>query len=123
MARQRVPKRLKRLVEYWQPRLKLADWTIKVRVGTTKNDCAAENHSQPEYKEALIEFNLDLVPEAELEDYVVHELSHCHVERLAQVALDNAPAVMHKVISDMEEDLATMIEKIALGLDRMEKGS
>ena len=79
--------RVKALVRYWTPKLRLHDWKVRTVFDPTYSGRAACEAS-PEYKEAILTFNLARCGEAEedLEACVVHELAHCHVWALAAIA-------------------------------------
>ena len=105
------------LVHQWQHRLGLGEWHIVVQCVTLPHraDCDAK----PEYKEALLRFDLKKIPAADLEAYVVHELLHCHVWRLASVGEYLAKTPTEKrAVEEAEESLTTDLERLILGLMR-----
>lgn len=107
----------RRLLKKWQPLLGLQGWkiTLNCRQIAHKGDCEA----RPEYKEAIIRLDTRKIPAEELEAYVVHELLHCHIWRLADVAehLAKTPTEA-RAVEDAEESLTTEIERLILGLVR-----
>ena len=105
------------LVRHWQQRLGLGDWTITIQCVTLPHraDCDAK----PEYKEALIRFDLKKIAPEDVEAYVVHELLHCHVWRLASVGEYLAKTPTEKrAVEEAEESLTTDLERLILGLMR-----
>jgi hypothetical protein len=104
-------------VRHWQQRLGLSAWTITVQTVTLPHraDCDAK----PEYKEALLRFDLKKIPQEEVEAYIVHELMHCHVWRLAKVGEYLAKTPTEKMaVEEAEESLTTELERIILSLVR-----
>jgi hypothetical protein len=66
-------------VAYWVPKGNLQDWQIRVVFDLTyKGRAACE--ARPEYKEAVLTFNLDrcAAEREDMEGCVLHELMHCH---------------------------------------------
>lgn len=83
----RVTKRqLEEWLAFWQPALRLADWDIEVKACSRKKleGDDAECYPYPELQEAEIRV-VSSKPSSALTDHesiLVHELLHCHIDRL-----------------------------------------
>lgn len=74
------------LLAYWQPALRLADWDIEVKAKSRKalGGDDGECEAYPDIKEAVIGV-VRSKPSSQFADHetiLVHELVHCHLERL-----------------------------------------
>lgn len=83
----RLTKRqLEEWLEFWQPAMRLADWDIEVKACSRKSleGDDGECYPYPELQEAEIRV-VSGKPSSALTDHeaiLVHELLHCHVDRL-----------------------------------------
>jgi len=92
--------------------LRLADWAITIKLTAYQSERAA-CVAQPEYKEATLYFNLRRIPKTQLFAYVLHEMLHMHVWRLAAVGerLAENPKDLEAVRWE-EEALTVELERI-----------
>ena len=104
------------LVDLVKSILRLDDWTIKtqfIKLPSHKADCEAN----PEYKEAIIRFDVRKISTDDLIPFVVHEMLHCVIWRLAHVAEsftdDDAKLEWCRI---EEEYLTTQLEQIIVPL-------
>mgnify|MGYP001569951554 FL=1 len=81
--------RIQPLFDYWTRRMGLeGSWLISWQLVTNLSDgrgVFARTHTESPYRKAFIRFDrqvLDSAPQAELEDAVVHELSHIILEEV-----------------------------------------
>lgn len=75
------------LVKKWISALDMDRWKIAVRFNEEPQENSAGCIAKPEYREAMITFNLaNLSSERDLEEHVVHELVHCITWPLTEVA-------------------------------------
>jgi hypothetical protein len=112
MARKSKKQIILLLVDLLKPILRLDDWTIKVqfvKIASHRADCEAN----PEYKEAVIRFDVSRISTDDLIPFVVHEMLHCVIWRLAHVAEsftdDDAKLEWSRI---EEEYLTTQLEQI-----------
>jgi len=103
-------------VEILQPWLKLSDWKIIVRF-SPRMKMAADCEASPEYKEALIRANSQVLKELssyEIISMAVHEMCHCLVWPLAEWTEDlcHRDADKLEMTRKIEEGLVTNLEKI-----------
>jgi len=105
------------LVEKWQVPLYLGGWAVKVYFPSRIQEIAS-CRSQPEYLCADLYFNLKRVPDtdAEIRELVCHEMLHCHVEALAQLANRGARRTPERreAIRLAEERLVTTLSRVVL---------
>jgi len=122
------------LVEWWQDRLLLQDWEIRLYFAELEDQSEADCEALPEYRRACLRFDLSQITMEKAAWYVVHELMHCHVEPLARhsnrVIEEADPAgagLVKKFALDYEEglvsDLATIIVRMKGHDDRRVCGS
>ena len=100
-----------RLVERLQGPLRLGDWALDVQFVPLghRADCEAK----PEYREALLRFDLRKIRREELFAYVLHEMLHCHVWKLAAVGERYARDPKDREAVNWEEEaLTTELERI-----------
>jgi hypothetical protein len=105
-------------VAYWVPKLRLQDWQIRVVFDSSYAGRAA-CEAKPEYKEALLTFNLDrcAAEEEDLEGCVVHELLHCLTWAQAEVTEGLCTTDEHWEASRKAEEAATTeLTLLVLGL-------
>ena len=102
-------------VAYYRPILHLEDWDLDVQFSKDEVDgseasCAAS----PEYRHAVLRFDLAIIPPAMLARTVLHEMTHCQTWRLAQVADDlcAGDAFRGAVADRAHEDVTTAFEHI-----------
>lgn len=99
--------------------LALSDWELQVvPQANTRLDgedlagCTA----QPEYKRARIYFDLGRIPPEELDQFIIHELMHCHVWELVNLAERLAATPTEReAIRCAEERLTTVLERLFAG--------
>lgn len=110
---------VRKAVKYWRKRLQLEDWVINVKINNVAKELGDDESSPlastkascqafPEYKKALLEFDKRLIEPEDLDAYVIHELLHCHIWRLA--------ACPKSVTTFHEEDLTSAMERLVLSL-------
>lgn len=104
------------LVQALRGPLRLQDWVIDiqfVQVPKEKAGCTAK----PEYKEATLFFDLRKIPGSEIRAFVLHEMLHIHVWKLAAVGerfATNAKDL--EAVNWEEEALTTELERLLLPL-------
>lgn len=105
-----------KLVAKWQRKFGLGDWNIETVFPEASFKDAANCEAAPEYKTAVIYFNLARIPEEDLVDYVRHELFHVHIWTLASIAYDMAgnDKVLQEQVRKAEEGCATALECMPL---------
>lgn len=113
--------RVQKLVSYWQRRLHLTDWRIRVRVGEFEDEgrfgrtCAA-NVSRPEYLEADIYVDPERVVKAEeeLRPLTCHEVTHCLTAEIVGIAdlWAGDDAGRKEYVRTVHERLVTRLERI-----------
>ena len=105
-------------VKWWQKRLGLTDWQIRIEFGSDADGSDAACSAAPEYKFATLHFDLTKIDPAMIERYVVHELSHCFVWRLANCAHALAAGDKSKEewVRTEEETLTTHLENLLVQL-------
>jgi len=105
-------KRIKRLAEA----LGLGDWEFQI----VRQEYAAKDVSdlagcqaKPEYKSAVLYFDVARIPPEELDSYIIHELLHCHIWELVALTdkLATTPAE-REAIRLAEERLTTTLERL-----------
>lgn len=109
------------LVRKWQRLLALEDVVIDVQFAKdTENGSVASCFARPEYRDAVVRFDLDAIPPEGVEEHVVHELSHYPVWALSKFALQSCEdnPRLARIASDMEEELTTYISRRFLALAR-----
>ncbi len=113
-------RRLVSRVKYWRHRLGLDDWEIHVSLAKPGAGDDAECEAEPRYKRATIRFNLDQIDPDELDNFIAHELWHIPVWALAEAGLTLAgdDLAKQKWVEDMEEQLVTHLERVAVGWGR-----
>ena len=116
MARLNKRQRTELLVELAKPYLQIQDWNIVVqfaRIPGHRADCEAN----PEYKDALVRFDIDRISNEDLTSFVVHELLHTIIWKLAHVAetFTDDDAKLEWVRME-EESLTTHLERIIVPL-------
>jgi hypothetical protein len=105
-------------VRYWQKRLLLSDWAIKVQVGALDDlDERADCDAKPQYKEAVLRFDPAKIPPSELDAFCVHELLHCVTWRLEALAEEWGRSESQYIVArETAETVVTDLERIILGL-------
>ena len=122
------------LVKWWQGRLLLQDWDLRLYFSELEDQQEADCEALPEYRRACLRFDLSQITMEKAAWYVVHELMHCHVEPLARhsnrVIEEADPAgagLVKKFALDYEEglvsDLATILVRMAEHDHRGVRGS
>ena len=116
MARLTKEEKVLKLVDLTKPILCLTDWSIKVqfvRIPRHRADCEAN----PEYKDAIIRFDVRKISDSDLIPFVVHEMLHCVVWKLSHVAesFTNDEAKLEWCRIE-EESLTTALEQIIVPL-------
>ncbi len=109
---------VKRRVRYWAPKLGLQEWTLYVTFNEegAKASCA----SQPEYLEAILNFDLKKIADGDVDAFVVHELMHNLVWGLANCAnaLARGDKAQEEWVRTEEEELVTRLERLIVGMDK-----
>ena len=104
------------LIERYRRPLGLADWEIRVDFVTLPHraDCEA----RPEYNEAILRFDLRKIRRDQVAGFVLHELTHCLVWKLAAVGerLAAGREADLEAVRVEEESLVTALERILLPL-------
>lgn len=100
-------------VRWWQRQLGLQSWTIRLTFDSTGEEDAACS-AQPEYQFAVLYFDLKKIEPTMIERYIIHELVHCLVWRLANVATALAQGDPSKLewVRTEEETLTTQLESL-----------
>lgn len=95
-------------MKYWQPHLRLQDWQLQV-VFDRAYDGRAACEARPEYKEAVLVFNLErcAAEDEDLEGCVVHEMNHTHTWAQAAVSESLCGTPEHWDLSEKAEEAAT----------------
>lgn len=107
-------------IKYWRHRLGLAHWAFEIQFGPDKDGGSAGCEAEPEYRQATLSFDLSLIHRDHIDRFVVHELVHCFVWGLANVAQTMArgnPALEEWVRTE-EERLTTELEYLVLSLSQ-----
>lgn len=117
MTRTQKRDRVLALVRGWQEAVGLTGWQLHVLFpARIKEMASCESH--PEYKTAILRFNLKRLPETdeELRELVAHELWHNHAEPLAQLAMRGARRSPERkeAIRQAEEFLVTTASRLLL---------
>ena len=110
---------VQRRVKYWKPRLMLHHWNLSVVFDPdTEDGSEASCNASPEYLNAVLRFDLNLIPPAEMDSYIVHEMLHCSIWPLANCAhsMCGEDAAKLESVRVHEEALATCLERIIIGL-------
>ncbi len=101
-------------VRLWRKRLGLQGWDLQVHFGKMDDDCTAACSAEPEYRFAILRFDLEKLPADKIDRYVCHELMHCYVWRLANCAHHLAAEDKSKEewVRTEEETLTTQLEEL-----------
>lgn len=95
---------LRELLEFWQPVLRLSDWDIEVhaRPRAKMDGDDGECEAYPDLKEAVIGVVRGKPSSrcADHETILVHELLHCHLERLRN---EQTEAEVERVVEDLSK--------------------
>jgi len=105
---------LDKLVARWIKRFDLGRWDIEVIVPEVGYKDVANCEASPEYRKAVLYFNLAGIADDDLEMYVRHELGHCLTAELAALAeqLTRGDPVLKEQVRLAEELLVTRIETL-----------
>lgn len=82
----------KEIINYinkWRPKLFLHQWDFKISYHDNPQELGVKIEIQPEYKNALINIHYDFLQDirkGELEEMIVHELCHCIIQPIIEVA-------------------------------------
>jgi hypothetical protein len=106
------------LVAAWQIRLGLTGWTVRVEFGPDAEEAEASCLAQPEYRTAVLTFDLTKLRAADVERTVAHELIHCLVWPLANAAnaLAKGDRAAEEWVRTEEEALTTALEHLLVPL-------
>jgi hypothetical protein len=109
MIKQQLARRLKRLAK----QLDLDHWHFELIMEDSVSAGAASCEAKPEYFTAKISINLAKVSPEEMHGYLVHELLHCHVWEVVNLAekLASTPTEM-EAIRVAEERLTSRMERL-----------
>lgn len=109
---------VKRRVAHWKKRLGLSGWRIAVSFGSDEEECEASCSAAPEYRAAMLRFDLTKIAPDELDNYVVHELLHLVGWPLANAAQTMAAGDPAKLewVRTLEEHLITELEHLVIRL-------
>ena len=109
MTKLGIARRLKRLAK----QLALDHWNFELIVEESDLRDAAGCEAKPEYFDARIFVNVAKVTDAEIDEYLVHELLHCHVWELTHLAEKLATTdTEREAIRMAEERLTTQLERL-----------
>jgi hypothetical protein len=104
------------LVERFRHPLGLVDYDLRLEFVSLKHraDCEA----RPEYNEAIIRFDLKKIRREQLPAFVLHEMIHCLVWKLAAVGerLSAGRDADLEAVRVEEESLVTLLERVLLPL-------
>jgi dsRNA-specific ribonuclease len=113
-------------VAYWQRRLKLEHWSLKVEIVGPRElpDEAAQNEFNPHRRTATIRVASDAEGVQDLHDSIIHELLHLHLffvrGDLENELLEQAFHCICPMIAEMHvkklEDLGDAVRDFAAGL-------
>lgn len=111
--------RVRARVRHWQKRLKLQHWELEVQFGPEADGASAACMAQPEYRRAVLQFDLTKIPAAQLEYFVCHELLHALVWPLANAghALAKGDPAAIEWVRTEEESLVTTLEHLLVEYD------
>lgn len=120
------PATVMRLVRRWRHRLAMDHVDFSVEFGRDPNPeegSAAGCNASPEYEEAALFFDLDLIAAEKVEEHVVHEVTHYAVWPLSSFAhsLCDGDERLLEQLRKLEEGLTTYLSKRFLALDRAPK--
>lgn len=101
-------------VRWWQKRLGLNGWDIKVQFGKMDDGADAACMASPEYRSCVVHFDLEKIPPETLDAYVSHEVTHALCWSLANAAHSMAGGDKSKEewVRTEEESLVTALEGI-----------
>ena len=108
-------KQLKERLRYWVLRMGLEDYSINVEVfNDVTSDIAASIVPEPQYKRATMRLNVGAKDFNDNPDgHIKHELAHLLVAMLVQAAFHSiSDTDMRKVLNDLEDEVATRIERM-----------
>lgn len=108
-------------IRYWKSRMLLDHWKLGVSFDPdAEDDSEASCLAMPEYLQATLRFDLTKIDPAEIDHYIVHELSHCAIWPLANAAHSMCGEDEAKLenVRVHEEGLATYIERMVANLTR-----
>lgn len=113
-----TPHQIRRRVRYWQRRLDLTGWSVKIEIGPDAEGASASCLAQPEYRSATVRFDPAKIPAEELDAFCVHELCHCLVWPLANAAhvMAGGDGPKEEWVRTMEEELTTALERLIVKL-------
>lgn len=119
MPRKPSKRHVRARVAYWQTRLNLTGWDVAVAFGPDPDGADASCLAKPEYRSAVVTFDLALLKPADVERTVVHELLHCLVWPLANAAnaLAKGDKAAEEWVRTEEETLTTALERLLIQMD------
>lgn len=101
--------------------LGLDRWAFYVENGDAGDDARAACNAMPEYREATIVFNFDAMKTGDdLDEFVVHEMTHCHTwplhavaEQLANALADSLPQYARDALrKKLQEEVREAAERV-----------
>lgn len=91
--------------------LGLDRWSIRTQAGPLE-DARACAEPMPEYREALLSFDLDKLKTGDdVAELVVHEATHCHTGALHDLALELADALAESAPEYQRESLRKLLKR------------
>lgn len=114
-------------VNYWRQRMWLTEWAIKVELAklpkneASKIEAGGECDAMPEYRQAVLRFDPANIEPDQIDEFVVHELTHLTTWRLAYVAevCAGKDKRLMEWIRMEDEGLTTHIERVIRYLDHL----
>lgn len=105
-------RRIEQLVRHYQALTGLERWDITVEFAPDKDEAACS--ADDEYMRATLTFDLGRIEPAYDEDYVRHEILHCHTWELLRVAeqLAKHDKVALEMVRAASERCTTLLERM-----------
>lgn len=91
MTKNQKIKRIEVLVDEWKEKLLLADWHVHIVIMSKDNENGNCAEISPDYtylNARLVIYPAFWIHDEYQEEYIVHELCHCHIQGLANIAQD-----------------------------------
>lgn len=98
---------VKRLV----PLVGLDRWDITVVFDT--EPAGASCSANPEYYEATLTFDVEVIEEDDIDAYVLHELMHCHTWMLSDL-LGQIPPPLASIVEKLDERLCSDLARMPI---------
>lgn len=107
-----TPKKVKKEVAAFQHLLGLKDWDLEVKFTVQEDDSIADCVADPEYKSAVISFNLDrLKGKRHLRETIIHELMHIIISQMTHYMKPLLTKEQKKLMGKLEHSIINSVEK------------